>query len=188
MDPDAAGVAARLAPLLADAADVSVTPAPSAVAARAYLAGAAFDAVAVRDAADAAALQALAGVLGQPLTVHVYADEAGLAEWLRARLGPPAATASGASPPVATDAARAVLEEVQQELARLTHALNNPLAVVAGNAQLGREMALATGADAEVVDALDGVDAAAAALGALFDEIGALRARIGRALEGDALR
>lgn len=178
VDPDAPAVAARLAPLLDGHPDVSVTPALNAVAARAYLAGASFDAVAVARADEAALLRALVEALGQPAVVHVYAGEADLAAWLGRRLGVPVGR-----PPetVAPDTAREALVEVRNELARLVHALNNPLSVIAGNAQLGRELALATAADAEVVAALESIDEAATALGGLFSEVSALRVRLDRA-------
>ncbi len=184
VDSDAAAVAERLAPLVPHA---RVTPASSAVAARAYLAGGAFDAVACHDASDAATLQALADVLGLGVAVQTYAEERDLANALAPRLTPSPETAVGApdeAPRRLADAdVRAALEAVRDELARLAHALNNPLAVIAGNAQLGREIALATGADAEVTQALESVDAAAGTLGAMFREIGALRTHIVRLLD-----
>jgi signal transduction histidine kinase len=169
--PDAEAVAARLA------GSVDATPAASRLAAEAYLAGAAFDLVAVPEGADADDLATLAGRLGA--RVLRYAD----ADALVARLAPPANPAAGAPPAVPTvdaDDARAALVEVRDRLAHLAHDLNNPMAVIAGNAQLAREMARATGADPEVLAALDGVEAGAEALSALLADLSALR----RSLDG----
>jgi len=162
--PDAEAIVARLA--------VDATPAPSHLAAEAYLSGAAFDAVAVPDGADD--LAALAGRLGTRVVRYSDADD--LVARFAQTVAPAAEPAAGADrPAVDPDDARAVLTEVRDRLAHLAHALNNPMAVIAGNAQLGQEVARATGADPEVLAALDDVAAGADALAALLDDLTALR-------------
>ena len=163
--PDAEAIVARLA------GSVEATPAPSRLAAEAYLTGAAFDVVAVPEGADADDLATLAGHLGARVMRYAGADA------LVARLDEPATPASA---PVAADDARAALVEVRDRLVHLVHALNNPLAVIAGNAQLGREVARATGADPDVLAALEGVESGAAALTELLADLTALR----RSLDG----
>ncbi len=169
--PDAEAIVARLAGV------VEATPAPSRLAAEAYLAGAAFDTVAIAAGPDADALARLAGRLGARVVRYDSAES------LVARFAP-AVASSAAAPalPAAVSAAdaRGALVEVRDRLAELAHALNNPLAVVVGNAQLGREVARATAADPDVIAAFDGIDAGAAALGELLGDLTALR----RALDG----
>ncbi len=132
--PDAAAFLAAHPDLGAD-----VAAAAGAKEARAYLAGTAFDVVYVGpDVEGAEAIGALRDVLG--LSTRVESLD---------RLGElPDRLAQGAS----AEGGREALEHVRGELSRVAHALNNPLAVISGNAQLGREMATATGADESVVD------------------------------------
>ncbi len=168
--PDAEAIVARLA------GSVEATPAPSRLAAEAYLTGAAFDVVALAEGAEADDLAALAGHLGARVMRYTDADA------LVARLGGPHEPVTPAPAPAPVDAndARAALVEVRDRLVHLVHALNNPLAVIAGNAQLGREVARATGADPDVLAALEGVEAGAAALTELLADLTALR----RSLDG----
>lgn len=181
---DSEAVAERLA---ACVPGLHVTPAASPVAARARLASGAFDAVACRAEADARDLRALANVLGLRVDIQSYTSEDALADALalRVEVAPEAPSDSENRDRIADAGVREALETVRDELARIAHTLNNPLAVIAGNAQLGREIALATGAEPEVVQALDNVDAAAGALGSLFSEIGALRTHLSRLLDPD---
>ena len=168
--PDAAQWAGRVP---SDAAEV--TAAPTAAEARAYLGGTAYDAVFVQDAADAAALRALRDVLGLAAPVEAAASVDDVLGWLgRAR--------DGASPGGGSEDWRAELRALRDDLGRVAHTVNNPLAVIAGNAQLGIELAAALGTDESVVEALQNIAEAASDLADLFGEIAALRARVDRAV------
>lgn len=171
IDPAAEAVVARLAEA---ARGTDTTPAASREVAEAYLAGAAWDAVAIRDdQIGADALADLAGRLGA--SVHRYADEAALAGWLGGDGGDPA------------EAARAVLTDVRDRLADLAHSLNNPLAVISGHAQLGLEMARAlplTGDDAtDLAASFEGVSTGARALAERLAELNVLRREIEQHLD-----
>ena len=163
---------------LAPSADV--TTVETAQAARAYLAGTAFDLVLVgADVEGAEVIGALRDVLGLSTAVETVADAAALAERLDASAAPrtsPTTAASGAAP-------ENMLEGVRDELSRVAHALNNPLAVISGNAQLGLEMAGALGTDASIVEALQSIQVAAGELEALFADVAELRAWVDRGLE-----
>lgn len=170
--------------------DADVTTVATAQAARAYLAGTAFDAVLVGPGVEGAeAIGALRDVLGLATTVETVSGADDVAERLgTAPPAPAAPSGSGPAPAASGNAGSApagALRQIGDELARVAHALNNPLALIAGNAQLGLELAAATGADESVVEALDGVRAGAAELEALFAEVAALRALVDRAL-GDS--
>ena len=147
-----------------------VTPAADAVEARAYLAGTAFDVIYIGEGVEnAASIGALRDVLGLSTPIETVAD----AEALKRRL-------SGGGGEMAP-----VLLEVRDELSRVAHALNNPLAVIAGNAQLAVEMAQAVTTDETIVESLDAIVKAASELEALFGEVAGLRARIDRAIENN---
>ena len=149
----------------------TVTPAATARDARAYLAGTAFDAVYLGpDVEGGEAITALRDVLGLSTPIHALPALDDLPDRLSG--------ATGATPPGDSQAA---LDEVAGELSRVAHALNNPLAVISGNAQLGLEMARATAADEMVVEALQSIAEAATRLEGLFSDVAALRARIDRA-------
>ena len=152
------------------ALDADVTTAATAKDARAYLAGTAFDTVVVGPNVDGAeAIAALRDVLG--LATQIESVDA--LDDVPARL-------SGGR---ASDAdLRQTLEHLRGELSRVAHALNNPLAVIAGNAQLGFEMATATGADDTVTESLAAVADAARQLERLFGDVAALRATVDQAL------
>ena len=159
------------------ALDADVTTAETAQTARAYLAGTAFDLVLVGEGVEGAeAIVALRDVLGLSTAVETVADGAAVAQ----RLGP-APSPPAAAPPAGASGAGEELGRVRDELSRVAHALNNPLAVIAGNAQLGLELAAALGADEALVEVLRNVEAAAAELEALFDEVAGLRALVDRA-------
>ena len=181
--PDAARWLQALPP------DADVTTVETAQAARAYLAGTAFDLVLVGAGVEGAeAIGALRDVLGLSTPVETVADAGALAE----RLGPRAAPSASASSPVSgalpasgsatSGAPGGALVEVRDELGRVAHALNNPLAVIAGNAQLGLELAAALGADDSIAEALRSIEAAAAELEALFSDVAALRTLVDRSL------
>lgn len=169
--PAAADWAAAIDP---DEADV--TAAESQTAARAYLAGTTFDAVLVQDGTpDAAALRALRDVLGLAAPVETVGSARDVLAWVGRQQ-------DGAGPgvPPSEGAVREELGALRAELGRVAHALNNPLAVIAGNAQLGLELAAALGTDEGVVETLEGIREAAAELAELFGEVSALRARVDR--------
>ena len=67
------------------------------------------------------------------------------------------------------------LERVRGELGRITHALNNPLAVISGNVQLARELIVAAPEDPMVSSSLEDIQTAAKELGALIEDINELR-------------
>ena len=160
-----------------------VATAPSAKSARAYLAGTPFDLILVGpDVEGAEAIGALRDVLGLSVDIEPVADPAALAARLGADGAGPPAEASGATPgvdlPPAEAASGAEPGTLGDELSRIVHALNNPLAVIAGNTQLALEMAGALGTDESIVESLQAIDQAATELGALFAEVGALRALV----------
>lgn len=168
VDPDAE----RLAETLAAHTSARLTAAGSAAAGRAYLGGTVFDAVLVRAGALDVDVRDAAARLALPTPLYTVADAASVRAWLAAH-----APAAGAAP--AATSASADLEAVRDEIARIVHALNNPLSVVLGNVQLGAELARATGADASVAAAFADAEEAAHRLHALFGEIDALRTRLG---------
>ena len=151
-------------------ARADVTPVGTAQAARAYLAGTAFDLVLIGpDVEGAEAIAALRDVLGLSTPIEPVADARAVEE----RLG-------ASSQPEVEETE--VLGQVRDELARVAHALNNPLAVVAGNAQLGLEMAGALDTDDAIVEALQNIKVAAADLEVLFAEVAALRTLVDRVI------
>lgn len=180
VDPEAE----RLAPSLRALDGLDVSPVTSAMAARAYLAGSAFDAVVA--SADLPGLDGVAEVartLGVSRGVLTFAaDERDtLAERLGPRLGV-ARRAGGAVLPQAAapdaEALRETLRGLQAELGRVAHDLANPLAVVVGNAQLGAEIARALGADESLGQAFADIEEAGHALSDRIGQIAALRTRL----------
>lgn len=79
------------------------------------------------------------------------------------------------------EAANDDLEAIREELGRMAHALNNPLAVIHGNAQYVLELAQALELDDCVVAPLRDIEEAGSQLATLFRAIGDLRHRIGSA-------
>lgn len=149
-----------------------VTAASTAQEARAYLAGTAFDAVFLGAGADEAGrVQALRDTLGLATQI-VVVD--GVAEIARQLAGGDEDATRG----------EAGVAAVRGELARLAHALNNPLAVIAGNAQLAAEMAKAVPTDETIVEAIESIRQGAADLERLFAEIGDLRRLLTRPDDG----
>ena len=156
---------------------LDLTAASSDTAARAYLGASTFDAVVVSAALPdelANALAELAGSLGRPTRLIKGAPRDGLAAWLQERVG-------GTAPAESAEQTNELLDEVGAELSRIAHALNNPLAVIDGNAQLGLELARALGTDASVTAAIEDIQEGSRELASLFAEIAGLRARIERA-------
>lgn len=147
-----------------------VMTAATAKEARAFIAGTAIETVLIGPGVEGAeAIAALCDVLGLSTRVENVAGPDALAEHL-------GAAAANAGDPVEA------LRYLKGELGRVAHSLNNPLAVITGNAQLGLEVARATNADATVTEALEAVGEAAAELEALFSDIGQMRGRVGQAL------
>ena len=167
---------------LADLAGLDVTPVATLAAARAYLSGSTFDAVAVRLGVDPdASLRALVAGLGAPGEVVEYGDAEGLRAALAARFRLQPAAAAGRATPQSTAEAEGGLDlaALRADLARVAHDLANPLAVVVGNAQLGAEIARATGAEASLVQAFADIEEGAAEIGRRIGALAALRARLG---------
>ena len=146
------------------------TAAADVEAARAYLAGTVFDAVWVQEGVPVAGLRALRDALGLATAVEPVASFGDLV----------GASAGGAGR--SEDDVDRALAELRDEMARVAHALNNPLSVIAGNAQLGLELGTALGVDGDVTGAFEQIQQAATELGDLFGEVAALRARIDRLL------
>lgn len=177
VDPDAD----RLAQALGGLAGLDVTPVASVSAARAYLAGTSFGAVAMSARLDGSAdLAALASRLGVVHGVLTYsATEAqNLSDVLGARLG--ISQASGPAATLESDEVRDTLVALRDEIGRVAHDLANPLAVVMGSAQLGAEMARALGADASLTQAFADVETGGRQLSDRIAQLGALRARLDR--------
>ena len=176
VDPDAAAADA-----LAGTPALDVTVARSITAARAYLAGSTFDAIAVREDLDPDdALGALAAGLNVPGAVVRYADIPELV----AHVG--SSTTATASPPQPVAGAQATgapeihdaLAALRAEIGRVAHDLANPLAVIAGNAQLGAELAGDVGSDGLLAQTFADIGEAAAELERRIADLGALRRRI----------
>ena len=173
--PDADALVDRV---LQTAPALDLTAAASDTAARAYLGASAFDVVAVSAALpdeQAESLAALARSLGRPTRLLKGAPADGLAAWLAERIG--------GAPVESAEQTNALLDEVGAELSRIAHALNNPLAVIDGNAQLGLELARALGADASITAAIEDIQRGSRELASLFAEIAGLRTRIEQATE-----
>lgn len=150
--PDAASWAS--APALRDA---TVTAVATVDDARAYLAGTAFDAVYIQEGVSGGAgLATLCAARSTSVDSVRSADD----------IGGPAET--GPDP----------LAALAEELSRVAHSLNNPLAVIAGNVQLGLELARATGTDPDVMESLENIAQAATDLEGRFAEIAALRSQV----------
>ncbi|MEM1116719.1 MAG: histidine kinase dimerization/phospho-acceptor domain-containing protein [Bacteroidota bacterium] len=159
---------------LDDVEGIDLTTTPSATAARAYLTGTAFDVVFLQEGVGGeSGLRALRDVLGLATPVEVVASRADVEQWLASR---------GETAPSAPGHSRALLEELKLELGRVAHALNNPLSVIMGNAQLGIELAAAMDTDESIVEALKSIHEAGGELGELFSEVADLRDRVDRLL------
>ncbi|HEX8298056.1 MAG TPA: hypothetical protein VF594_02755 [Rubricoccaceae bacterium] len=157
---------------------LAVTPVTTLAAARAYLAGSAFDAVAVRTGADPdGSIEALAAGLGLTSRVVAYDDAVVLRSVLAAHFGIRPATDLPAA--AASESGGLDVEALRAALGRVAHDLANPLAVIAGNAQLGAEIARATGADVSLIQAFVDIEEAAAELDRRIGGLAALRARLG---------
>ena len=136
--------AARLADALRASGRLDVVAAPTEAEARAYLSGTAFDRV--LDTSPDGAVAALAGELG--VAADRVASDVDPASVLR-RLGGPGAASAAASLSDAAPAlggngraadAVAELQALGEAISELAHRLNNPVAIVQGNAQLAFEL------------------------------------------------
>ena len=170
-DPDAVRLAEHL-----EHPGMSVTPAESGAAARAYLSGSAFDAVTVRAGLDDG-VAAVAEGLGVP-RVHTHTSDAELEAWAESVFGAERGPSVSAPVPVSSGtepgAVQTVLVALRSEIGRVAHDLANPLAVVMGSAQLGREMT----DDAEAAQAFADIETAAAVLAGRLADLSALRRRL----------
>ncbi|MEO0557775.1 MAG: hypothetical protein AAF170_06280 [Bacteroidota bacterium] len=158
---------------------LDVTVATSDTAARAYLGASAFDVVVVASSMPeetASTLQNLIGSLGRVSRVLSGAPDHELVAWLESRLA--LSTPTAASVASSTQEVDDALAYVQAELSRIAHALNNPLAVIDGNAQLALELANALGVDGSVISAIEDIQGGSQSLAALFSDIAALRTRL----------
>ena len=179
VDPDAD----RLADALSALDGLDATPVATAASARAYLAGTAFDAVAVRAGLpEADTLPGLAARLGVARGVLTYTDAE--APDLAAALGPRLGLSARVSAPGAPADRDEALRALRDEIARVAHDLANPLAVVVGNAQLGMELARALGADAALGQAFADIEAAGRQLSERTTRLGALRSRLDALIGG----
>lgn len=191
-----------LAPAMEAAADgLAVTACETLVAARAHLVGTGFDGVLAAGAlpdgptaslleldvhlppflvrVDDASAQAEAERAGAALAFVAAPDPRVLAAVALWRLEPAPGEAPPAPPPPAPPAGHSeVLRDVSDELAHITHSLNNPLAVIVGNAQLARELYAAAPEDAMLGESLVDMEAAAKELIGLVENVQAIRRRI----------
>ncbi len=176
VDPDAAAADA-----LAGIPGLDVSVARSVVAARAYLGGSAFDAVAVQADLDPDdTLGALAAGLSVPGGVVRYADVTALLSRFGAT--PTASVAPVLAEPVRptvdVSALHDALADLRAEIGRVAHDLANPLAVIAGNAQLGAELVRGADPDGMLTQAFTDIGEAAAELERRVSDLGALRRRV----------
>ena len=174
--------AARLADALRASGRLDVVAAPTEAEARAYLSGTAFDRV--LDTSPDGAVAALAGELG--VAADRVASDVDPASVLR-RLGGPGAASAAASLSDAAPAlggngraadAVAELQALGEAISELAHRLNNPVAIVQGNAQLAFELGRTLDLDPTLAESLRDIEAASHRLAAGFRELGALRARV----------
>jgi len=174
-----------------------VTRCATLAAARAHLSGTDFDAVltaphlpdgdgeALFDLRDALRLHGrfLVGDGANGLTARadavVPADDAEalarrLADVLGLRTAPPAAEEEGLG---VLDAQR-LLDQLRREAGAVAHAINNPLTVLTGNAQLLLELARALDLDPALLRPIEDIEAASHQLVEAVDRLAALRQRL----------
>ena len=189
----------RLAAPLARAVDgLAVTACTTLAAARAHLIGTPFDVVLssaqVGDGLAVSLLELDRALALPPLLVRTdslqeRADAEGAGASLAFVASPDARVLgavvawylgiSVAPEPVGTpqesDARRAALEDVSLGIARVTHAINNPLSVIIGNVQLVRELFRAAPGDPMIGESLGDIETASRELVALMEDLGDLR-------------
>lgn len=162
--PDAAALAEALA-ARTDRLDCVV--APTDATARAYLSGTVFDSVLVTG--ESREVETLAEALGR--TVERVTRDTD-AEGLLRRLGIPTGEGRGPSDPD-VEAAAEQIRALRSALAEVAHDLNNPVAVIQGNAQLALE--LGQDLDPVIAESLRDIDVASRVLAERIRQIGALR-------------
>ncbi|HLA64361.1 MAG TPA: hypothetical protein VK610_08020 [Rhodothermales bacterium] len=185
---------------------VTVTRCGTLAEARALLAAAIFDVVCVLPHLPDGEGQTLEPP-GRDVPVLVLAEGAGApdartlspdatADDLRRALAPgasvatPPGPADGDAPTGHGDAAQAwaLVDALRREVGRVVHAANNPLTVIAGNAQFLLEMARAGAVEPELARALEDIDAAGRRLQEELAALSAVRQRLATALaSGDSL-
>lgn len=85
--------------------------------------------------------------------------------------------------PSSTQAISAQLERIRAELSRIHHDINNPMSVIAGNAELISALLDATNPDAGVEDALVDLRTAVDQLGDHVDRLLAVRGLLNEVVE-----
>ena len=175
--------APELADALAGDDRLDALAAASGDAGRAYLSGTALDRVVTLGDSGVAAAAAALGVETLALAPDATAADVLRALGLGDREADPRAAAP--SPDASSDRAEAVrrLRSLRAEIDRVAHDLNNPVAVILGNAQLARELGAAAGLDPAVAGSLDDIETAAGQLAERARELGALRRLADAALE-----
>jgi signal transduction histidine kinase len=187
---------------------VVATRCASLASARAYLAGTAFDAVctaAVLPDGEGTALLDVRDALGLRAPVFVWtpggglrpdrarvvaaacfhldgADEASAADAIGRALGGGSAEPGAAPDEAPTALASGLLEALRAETGAVAHAINNPLTVIAGNAQFLGEMARTEGLAPVLVRSIEDIEAATQQLSDALDRLAVLRQRIADAL------
>lgn len=172
--PDAEALAAGLS----GQGGLDTAAAGSAESAEACLDGTAFDVVLAQG--DSLADRLRERVRDRGLTTTVLClpvGEVDVVAW--------AARLRGGGGPSAPADVREALASVRDEIGRVVHALNNPLAVIVGNAQLAQELARAVETDPTIVGAIDDIAHAGEELGRLFDRIRDLRASVEAVIRRD---
>lgn len=87
------------------------------------------------------------------------------------------------SRPSSTQAISAQLDRIRAELSRIHHDINNPMSVIAGNADLISALLEATAPDTGVEDALDDLRKAVELLGDHTDRLLAVRGLLSQVVE-----
>lgn len=87
------------------------------------------------------------------------------------------------SQPSSTQAISAQLDRIRAELSRIHHDINNPMSVIAGNADLISALLEATAPDTGVEDALDDLHKAVELLGDHADRLLAVRGLLSQVVE-----
>ena len=206
VDPDADRLADEV-----EAAEprLRVTPCAGLAAARAHLSGTPFDVViAAADLPDGNPLRLFElGIVLPPVALRTETVEqardaeragarvafagvpnprviAAVASWLGGGLRetmPPEASGDGAAD-AAPPAREEVLRPVRDAMAHVVHEINNPLAVISGNAQLARELLAVVPDDESIPEALRDIEAAAQEIAALMSAVTAVRRQVEAAL------
>jgi signal transduction histidine kinase len=210
VDPDAS----RLAPEVESAEPrLRITPAHGLAEARAHLSGTSFDAiVAAADLPDGNPLRLFElGIVLPPVALRAETQEkaneaeragarvafagvpnprviAAVASWMGggAREAPPREASGDAGAAPEAGPLSSLLPPIRDAMARVVHEINNPLAVIAGNAQLARELLAAAPDDPMLPDALRDIEAAATDVAALMSEVTSVRRQVEAALQNGA--